>query len=363
MKNRFTLFVVLPFFMLNGHAQDNSFSNRSLDLKSRYDSAKVEFENYEKKHGGFVQTENVDLHYLEWGDPADTPLIWIHGSFTNSYELSGIADDLVEKGYYLVAIDYYGHGLTKIPGHEVSLYHVADDINTLMQVKKIKKAVIGGWSRGGIIATAFYDEYPGKVLGLLLEDGGSVSTNTHYHKMEEVELRRRMKEIFKDRISYPVFDSQFEAYQSFYNYDGGGTQFKLLAWLREDPKGKWSIGTGIEDLFSMADEEQFLDTILRPTKATLFGQSMAIIEPQIVYRDLDVPMLILDPVSDGDLFPYEKENEQLQNAHPRLITHKIYKDTGHNIHYERPREFVEDVGEFLGVVNDHWSKRTVYNER
>ena len=50
----------LPF---NNPAQD------SLTMRSRYDSAKMEFENYERKHGGFVKTRNITMHYLEWGKP------------------------------------------------------------------------------------------------------------------------------------------------------------------------------------------------------------------------------------------------------------------------------------------------------
>ncbi|HEY5824365.1 MAG TPA: alpha/beta hydrolase [Cyclobacteriaceae bacterium] len=348
------LLIFLSFLICNSYAQDSS--RQALKIKLRFDSAKIEFENYEKMHGSFVQTKNTKIHYLEWGNPKDTPLIWIHGSFTNGYELSDIANDLIKKGYYLIAIDYYGHGLTKIPKHEVSLYHVADDIKTLMEIKKIKKAVIGGWSRGGIIATAFYDSYPDHVLGLILEDGGSVSTNTHYHKMSEVQLNERVKEIFKDRFPNARYKSQFEAYKAYYDYNDSGSQFKLLAWITMDEDGFWSIGPGVEDLFNMESEEQFLDNILRPTNASLFGESMSIIEPRIVYRNLRVPMLILDPVSDNDIFPYEKENEELSKQHPELIVHKTYSNTGHNMHYEKPEMFTEDLGMFLKKVKTETKK-------
>lgn len=331
-------------------SQDSTLTKPSFDIKTRYDSAKVEFTNFEKKHGGFIKTKNIQMHYLEWGSSKNTPLIWVHGSFTNSYELLNIAEDLVKEGYYLIAIDYYGHGLTKIPKNEVSLYHVADDIRELMEVKKIKKAIIGGWSRGGIIATAFYDAYPEKVLGLILEDGGSVSTNTHYHKISPNELDKRVKDIFKDRVAYDMFDTEYEAYKSFYDYNSGGTQFELLAWLTIDDNKKWSIGPGVEKLFNMRNEKEFLDNILRPTQANLFGESMAIIEPKIIYRNLKVPILILDPISDQDIFPYESENRQLKNQHPDLITHKIYENTGHNVHYEKPAMFVRDLGTFLQTV-------------
>lgn len=200
MKSIYTI-VFLHCIAYCSYAQD---SLKSFNIRPRYDSAKAEFDHYEKVHGGFIPTTNVKMHYLQWGNPKDIPLIWIHGSFTNGYELADLANAIVGKGYHLIAIDYYGHGLTSIPRHEVSLYHVADDIKALMDAKKFKKAVIGGWSRGGVIATAFYDTYPDRVLGLILEDGGSVSTNTNYHKMNEVQLNERVKEIFKTGFRTPV---------------------------------------------------------------------------------------------------------------------------------------------------------------
>src|SRR6185369_12437024 len=87
-------------------------------------------------------------------------------------------------GYYILAIDYYGQGLTKIPAKQVSLYHVADDIKFLLDALKIKRAVIGGWSRGGSVSTAFYDAYHSCVMALVLEDGGSAAWNVNAHKMK-----------------------------------------------------------------------------------------------------------------------------------------------------------------------------------
>ena len=226
-----------------------------------------------------------------------------------------------------------------------------------MDAKRINQAVIGGWSRGGMIATAFYDSYPEKVLGLILEDGGSVSTNTHYHKMSEMQLRERITNIFSQRVSYSKHENQFEAYKAYYDFNEGGNQFTLLAWISIDDDGLWSIGPGIEDLFNMKNEEEFFDTVLRPTKTSLFAASASMLMPKIIYRNLSVPMLILDPIADDDMFPYERENEDLARQHPELIVHKQYSNTGHNIHYERPEMFVEDIGNFLQTIKAHWGVR------
>lgn len=321
-------------------------------IDSIYQQAKAEFETFEAQHGGFIETQNGSMHYLEWGDEANTPLIWIHGSFTNAYEIKPFAKDLMAAGYRLIAIDYYGHGQTKIPDHEVSLYHVADDLKQLMDVKGIDKAIIGGSSRGGFIATAFYDAYREMVLGLILEDGGSVATNTFYHQMDSKTLEERVKGFFQERPFEAEFESRKEAFQSLYLPDDGGSQFESLAWIAQKPNGQWAICPGADALFNMANASQFLNTVLRSTNSTLFGRSMAAIEPRIIYRNLNVPMLILDPVSEDDLFPFEAENGNLKALHPQLITHRVFQDTGHNVHYERPEAFTKELIAFLKVVRN-----------
>ncbi len=329
----------------------NSVAQNSDEMEKKYIQARYEFEEYEQEYGHYFQTRNVNMHYLAWGNPEDMPIIWIHGSFTNSYEMKDLADRIVPQGYYLIAIDYYGHGLTPIPTHEVSLHHIADDILELMNHKNIEKAVIGGWSRGGYIATAFYDSYPERVKALMLEDGGSVGANFFYHTLEDKELTDLIENLFNDRVEYQKFETEFEVYKKYHDQHDAGVHFEIIAWITQDKDGCWTIGSGVEELFHMANLEQFLKNIKRPAQAPLFARSMVLMEPMIIYRNLKVPMLILDPVSEGDLFPFEQENERLKSLHPNLVTHKIYENTGHNIHYEEPEKFIEDVLIFLDSLN------------
>jgi len=347
-------FVLVVFWSLiyppSLQAQAQTPTARPVDWKTRYQSAKRTFARFERQHGHVLKTANGPIHYLSWGAPSGVPLVWSHGSLTNAYELLAVADELVRAGYYLIAIDYYGHGQTPIPPHEVSLYHVADDIKSILDHLRIKKAVIGGWSRGGFISTAFYDAYPERTLGLILEDGGSVATNTYYHQMDSVSLANRVASIFTEWSPETTYPSEFAAYKALVDTTVDSDQFELLAWIRPTPDGRWAVGPGLLDLFHMKTPGQFLANIFRYTQVPLFAASMSLIEPRIIYRNLNVPMLILDPVSEGDVFPFEAGNKALASRHPRLIRHRIYPDTGHNIHYQRPKEFVADLAAFLRRV-------------
>ncbi|MCF2446515.1 alpha/beta hydrolase [Dyadobacter sp. CY345] len=324
------------------------------DVENKFRAAKIKFHSFEKEHGHFLETRNIRMHYLTWGDPKNTPLIWLHGSVSTGYEILPMADKLVQKGYYVIAPDYYGHGQTSIPNHEVSLYHVADDISDLMIHLKIDKAIIGGWSRGGFIASAFYDAYPEKVLALILEDGGSVATNTNYHKMDSAQLVQKVKGFADQIIPDTTYSTELEAYSAFLDKELNENQFELLTWIRKNDVGKWVVGPGLWKLFNMSNTEQSMENILRPTLSPLFAESMSIIEPKIIYRNLQIPILILDPTSSDDLFPFENENAALKSHHPNLITHKILNETGHNVHYEKPDDWLREVLSFLGRFESFW---------
>ncbi len=345
----FGLFVQGVFLIFSG---DLSAQQHSLDSnRAKYEQARQAFDTFEREHGNYVETKNTKVHFLTWGNPKDIPFVWIHGSFTNSYEIKDLADSIVQNGYYLIAIDYYGHGLTPIPSHQVSLYDVADDILHILNDLGIDQAVIGGWSRGAYIATAFYDSYPDRVKALILEDGGSVNINTHYHNLSENEIRKLTDELFSERPAYTAFKTEFEAFLEYRDKSDSSLQFELLAWIAQDAEGNYSIGPGIEDLFHMKDQEQFLMNIYEPSNTPLFARSMAMMDPIKIYDQLNVPLLILDPVTEEDLFPFEEENRALRNMHPDLIVHHIYENTGHNIHYERPEVFLRDVLSFLISLN------------
>lgn len=317
-----------------------------------FEQAKQEFDAFEREHGHFIQTSNGRMHYLTWGDSSGVPLVWSHGSFSNGYELRHVANGLVATGYYVIAIDYYGHGQTPIPQLEVSLYHIADDIKYLMNSLNIDRAIIGGWSRGGYISTAFYDTYPESTLGLILEDGGSVAGNYHYHALEPDSLYELVAsfEIEKYRQADTTYSSELAAFFSLYNENDTTNQFHLFSYIEEVSPEDWAVNPGLFELFHHGSTEEVMRLVLRPGSVPLFAASPALIEPRIIFRNLDVPLLILDPIDHNDLFPFETANQALQKNHPNLIKHVIYEDTGHDIHAERPDKFVKDLIDFLARV-------------
>src|SRR5690606_22839032 len=115
---RTTLFVASIIIVYTIAGQPVHPSDSLADL---YASRKKQFAVFEKLHGHYIHTRNVSMHYVTWGNPSGKPIFWLHGTGSNAYEITDIADSLAFRGYYVVAIDYYGHGFTPFPDHQVSL--------------------------------------------------------------------------------------------------------------------------------------------------------------------------------------------------------------------------------------------------
>lgn len=322
-----------------------------------FKQAKEKFSRFEKEHGGYIQTKNVRMHYLTWGKPSGVPLIWLHGTGQSAYELLPLADSLTKAGYYIVAIDYYGHGLTPFPRHEVSIYHVADDIKALMNKLKIKKAVIGGSSRGGIITSAFYDAYPDRVLGLILVDGGSTAGLTHWHVHDIDTLKSIVNSAMATWQKDTTYATEFEAYYFDREQNAKKDRFQLLTRIKQTKDGKWGYNPYQMEWLHEDTPEHVLDNILRPTRVPLFESSTITLQPKVIYRNLHVPMMLIDPVSENDRFPIEKYNKELQQMHPSLIDHKIYYDTNHGAHLHRPSLFIKDATAFLKKLKEYHRRK------
>ncbi|MDR2237314.1 MAG: alpha/beta hydrolase [Chryseobacterium sp.] len=340
---------------VSAKAQTNA-STDSITQRSLFRNLKPEFEKYEKQHGKYIQTHNVRMHYLEWGDQKNPTLVWIPGTYSNGYELYEIIDQLVKMNLHVIAIDYYGHGFTPISQKNLSIYHVADDIRFLLDTMKIKKAIIGGWSRGGTISSAFYDAYPEMVQALILEDGGSVAWDFQAKSADIEKDIAETKQYYANKKAM-VFDNEFDAYWFIYNNWGikGKKDEKLkkeiftsYARIKKNNNGKYEINPGAEELTSENSAEENIAIIYTPfTSRTAFGASTHQLNPKIIYRNLNKPMLILDPVSKNDWFDFKEENNQLTQEHQPFIVHKVYENTWHGVKDEQPNEVVKDIKAFL----------------
>jgi pimeloyl-ACP methyl ester carboxylesterase len=311
--------------------------------------------DYERKHGHVVEVDGIRLHYLEWGSKTGVPLVWAHGSMGTAYELRALAPRLVAAGYRLIAPCLRGQGKTQVSDYRFTVYHIADDLAALLDRLGIRAAVFGGSSKGGFVAAAMYDQYPEKVLGLLLHDGGSWSNQIMFDRHG---TKRLEKTIAKNQ-GPPALegDSRFEVFKMLVGDVKDPSQvpperaLELLININPRPNGKWAFMAGFDQM--MGTYQGYLASATAPSTLPPLQLSQHIFYPLAVFRNLDVPVMVIDPqdadTADDEL-PVTDQNLELKALHPDLVTHKIYPATGHAAFRERPDWVIRDAAELLQAV-------------
>ena len=194
-------------------------------------------------------------------------------------------------------------------------------------------------------------------MGLLLEDGGSWSD---LRRQEDLYLEKgtTLGILVKSNIAFSStrYETQLAGVKALTRHlenithrtiSVAGTAL-LLSSLQKRSDGTWKIGIDSEALMS-GDGTAFEKRT--PSRLPIMERSQQMMMPTVIFRNLHVPMHIIDPVSENDGFPVSYQNQILQEQHSDLIVHEIYENTPHLAHFKRPGRFIESAKALLNRVN------------
>lgn len=128
----------------------------------------------EPRTDGFVQLEDVKMHYQIWGD-GKTPLLLIHGNGGDVRSLREAAQYLAND-YTVYLPESRCHGESSDPG-EISYALMAKDYAQFIEAFGLEKPLIVGHSDGGINAIQIAADYPG-LPGAIIACGANSSPDT-----------------------------------------------------------------------------------------------------------------------------------------------------------------------------------------
>jgi pimeloyl-ACP methyl ester carboxylesterase len=126
------------------------------------------------------QLPGVALHYQTWGaSNPDRAVVLIHGLTANHMTWALLGPHLANAGYFVIAPDLRGRGLSGKPpqGYGVAIH--AADLLALLDALNIRQADIVGHSLGAVIAMYLGAVHPARVHKLTLIDaGGKIPEDT-----------------------------------------------------------------------------------------------------------------------------------------------------------------------------------------
>jgi non-heme chloroperoxidase len=250
----------------------------------------------------------VRLRYAEQGDPAAHPLILLHGYSDSWFSYSGVISSLA-RNYHVYALDQRGHGDSDRPATGYTMAALAADVIAFMDVKGIERATVVGHSMGSFVAQQVVAAAPERVARLVL-----ISSTTSPRNIVGISDLARAVDSLVDPVT-PTFAREFQ-----------------------------------------------VSTIYHPVPDEFLDEAVAVSLklPARVWRELMAGMLATDPVAGlgqsriptlilwGDRdsgFP-RSEQEALLAAMPGAEL-KVYPETGHALHWERPADFVRDLEAFM----------------
>ena len=122
-----------------------------------------------------VTTDRLETRVLTSGDPAGTPVVFVHGNLSAATWWEETMARL-PAGYYAVAMDLRAYGEAD-PAAKVDatrgMRDFSDDIAALMRALGIEAAHMVGHSLGGAVLWQFLADYPGMALSLTQVAPGS----------------------------------------------------------------------------------------------------------------------------------------------------------------------------------------------
>jgi pimeloyl-ACP methyl ester carboxylesterase len=115
---------------------------------------------------GMAPVNDIEMYYATYGDPANEPLLLLHGGLGNAdYFVNQIP--AFSEEYYVITADSRGHGRSTMSDQQISYALMASDVLALMDYLKIESANLVGWSDGGIIGLDIAIHHPERLRKLV----------------------------------------------------------------------------------------------------------------------------------------------------------------------------------------------------
>jgi non-heme chloroperoxidase len=253
----------------------------------------------------------VTLPYVEQGDLAGVPVIFLHGFLDSWHSFEGVLPHL-PKSIRAFALTQRGHGDASRPRKGYSIANFAEDLKAFMDALELETAVIVGHSMGSGVTLRFAIDYPEKTKGLILIGAsstiGSSQTAKQYWdstlaKLSDPVDLALVRQMIESALVQPVPERLLETFVQ------EGKKVPAFVW-RELFERRWR---------EEGDFSRELGQIKVPTL--------------LVWGDRDARY----PYSEQEALAGEIEDS-------RLI---VYSGAGHMLHWEKPERLAGDIVRFI----------------
>lgn len=160
-----------------------------------------------------IQLNATRLHYLEWGETTNPPLVLLHGGAAHAHWWDHLAP-IFAHNYRVIALDLRGHGDSAWaipPAYEIDDY--VADVAALIDTLELAPLTLLGHSLGGFVGLAYAIAQPRLLSGLIVVDMRARLRTSRYMRLlqampspvyqDERDLLRRFRLLPADTQASP----------------------------------------------------------------------------------------------------------------------------------------------------------------
>ena len=155
-----------------------------------------------------ISVNNTLLHAQTFGNPGDPMIVVLHGGPGADYRSILNCQGFANDGYYVVFYDQRGSGLSQ--RHDAEIYTMQKHIDDLEAVINHfrqgpdQQLILMGHSWGAMLATAYVNDYPDRIDGLVLMEPGGFT----WEVTRDYISRSRVLNLFAEETSDYVYLDQ-----------------------------------------------------------------------------------------------------------------------------------------------------------
>jgi non-heme chloroperoxidase len=251
----------------------------------------------------------VRLNYAEKGNRSGEAIIFLHG-YTDSWVSFRRILPLLSPSYHAFALSVRGHGDSDKPECCYTLNDCAADVDAFMDALGIEEATLVGASGGSFVAQRVALDYPHRVSRLvLISSAATLLDNEAVMGLGEEMLA----------LEDPISPEFVREWQEVNVYQRVPQEFfdKMISESLKVPARVW--------------RDYWRGVVLAPDHASRL-------------REIEAPTLIMWGEQDA---VFSRQDPERLVAEIPGATLKVYSETGHAVHWERPEQVVRDLEEFM----------------
>ena len=269
------------------------------------------------------------LHCYKWGEHDKPALLFLHGFMGSGVNWRAVVEQLVER-FYVIAPDLPGHGRSlfedSVPetspklDDEYSFSQTAQAVIDLLDNLAIEHCALIGYSMGGRLALYLATHFPERFGNVVLESASPGISDP----VERAARKRWDNKIANQLINQPFSEFLDQWYA-----------MPLFASLRRHPHFEQVI------VQRMRNRPQQLARSMREMGT---GSQPPLWD---AWAQMEIETLLIVGEWDEKYVGISAEMSHL-NSNARVV---VVEQAGHNVHFERPHDYVAELENFLLTDN------------